>query len=43
MASTVSGNIPRGPVWKSSGASSTTRYRLNEKPPGMVGTGVLMR
>ena len=43
-ASRTSGNIRRGPVWKSSGSSSTSRYWLKLKawPPGRS-TGVLMR
>ena len=43
-ASRTSGNIVRGPVWNSSGSSSTIRYWLKVKPPGTrSGTGVLMR
>ncbi len=34
---------PAGPVWKSSGSSSTTRYWLKLKPPGTRSTGVLIR
>ena len=44
-ASRTSGNSRRGPVWKSSGSSSTTRYWLNVKPPGTTsgGSGMLIR
>ena len=34
---------PAGPVWKSSGSSSTTTYWLQLKPPGTTSTGVLIR
>jgi hypothetical protein len=43
IASLTRGNIPRGPVWNRSGASSITRYWLKEKPPGTVVHGVRMR
>ena len=33
-ASDTSGNICRGPVWKSSGSSPSIRYWLKVKPPG---------
>src|SRR5713226_4015676 len=42
-ASRTSGNIRRGPVWKSSGSSSTTRYWLKLKPPGTRSTGASWR
>src|SRR5450759_601050 len=44
IASRTSGNILRGPVWKTSGSSSTIRYwlKLNSGPPG-IETGVLIR
>src|SRR5690242_13865581 len=45
MRARTMGNIFFGPVWNSSGFSSTTRYWLNENPPGIDsgGTGMLMR
>jgi hypothetical protein len=44
IASATSGNMRRGPVWKSSGSSSAIRYwlKLKSGPPGIC-TGVLMR
>ena len=43
-ASRTSGNSLRGPVWNSSGSSSTMRYWLKEKPVVPAsGTGVLIR
>src|SRR5438132_3283969 len=37
IASRTNGNILRGPVWKTSGSSSTMRYwlKLNSGPPGI--------
>ena len=44
IASEVSGNIPRAPVWYSSGSSASTRNWLNVKPVGPIsGTNVLRR
>ena len=34
IASETSGNMRRGPVWKSSGSSALIRNWLNVKPPG---------
>ena len=43
-ASRTRGNIRRGPVWNSSGSSSTSRYWLKLKAgPSGRETGVLMR
>src|SRR5690606_17472023 len=41
----TSSNIFLGPVWNSSGCSSTTTYRLSEKPrgPSAGGSAVLIR
>ena len=38
-ASATSGNIPRGPVWNSSGWSARTRNWLNVKPAGGAMSG----
>ena len=35
-ASATSGNIPRWPVWKSSGSSATTRNWLKVNPSGLM-------
>ena len=34
IAADTSGNIPRWPVWNSSGSSASTRNWLNVKPVG---------
>jgi hypothetical protein len=35
-ASATSGNMPRGPVWKSRGSSAVTRNWLKVKPSGLT-------
>ena len=35
-ASATSGNMPRGPVWNSSGSSAATRNWLKVKPSGLT-------
>ncbi len=42
-ASAVRPNSLRKPAWNSTGSSSTIRYELNVKPPGITSSGVQMR
>jgi sugar lactone lactonase YvrE len=42
-ASATSGNIWRGPVWKSSASSPATRNWLKVKPPGTASVNVESR